>query len=121
MKNQPIIPSNNEDWGFSTIRSHACFARAWPLALTKIKAATGGSAIGVRDFLDSRDGRHFADHVTCLMEDSLALAEAIDKTIKVWMTWRIHRNVHLDYGIPQGLPYLAGFVGHYDILSECVA
>ncbi len=59
-----VLPSNNEAWGFfGTIRHHADPTEAWPIVSRAIADATGCSEIGVRDFLDSRHGRHFADDV----------------------------------------------------------
>ena len=53
-------PSQNTAWGFyGTISSHADPDEAWPLAMTAIGTATGCPGEAVRDFLDSRHGRHF--------------------------------------------------------------
>ncbi len=60
-----LLPANNEEWGFwGTIRQHADATTAWPLAMQAIGAATRCPDWAVRDFLDSRFGRHFADEVT---------------------------------------------------------
>jgi hypothetical protein len=58
------LTTNNEAWGFwGTIAHHADPAQAWPIAMQAVADATGCSEAGVRDFLDSRHGRHFADDV----------------------------------------------------------
>ena len=49
------------DWGlYGTMNEQA--EAAWPLAMTAISDATGQPLESVRTFLDSRHGRHFADH-----------------------------------------------------------
>lgn len=72
----------------------------------------------MRDFLDSRHGRHFADDVANGLWKGEALAPAIDAAIVRWMGWRIDRRMSRDTGIPQGLPYLTGLVEHYAIMAE---
>ena len=58
------LPTRNTEWGFcGTLRHHADADEAWPLAMAAIAETTGCDAEAVRDFLDSRDGRHFADDV----------------------------------------------------------
>lgn len=113
------LHTNNEAWGFfGTIRHHADSAKAWPLAMQAIRAATGTPDWAVRDFLDSRDGRHFADDVANGLFQGLDLKAAIDAAVDRWMGWTISRRTEREYGIPRGLPYLTGFVTHYGILAE---
>ena len=83
-----------------------------------VAKATGGSAEGVRDFLDSRHGRHFADDVANGIHSGSDLKAAIDAAITRWMGWTISRATSRDHGIPVGLPYLTGFVGLYEILAD---
>ncbi|MFN3297820.1 MAG: hypothetical protein ACK42S_14150, partial [Caldimonas sp.] len=55
------LPTCNEAWGF--YGSTAGFTdadAAWAIAFPAVAKATGATAEGVRDFLDSRHGRHFA-------------------------------------------------------------
>jgi hypothetical protein len=73
---------------------------------------------GVRDFLDSRHGRHFADEVTNGLCRGAPLAAAIDAAVARWMGWRITRCISRDDGIPRGLPYLTGWVAHFQIFDE---
>lgn len=80
--------------------------------------ATGASAEGVRDFLDNCHGRHFADDVHNGIHAGLALEAAIDAAITRWMGWTISRNTSRETGIPKGLPYLTGFVPHFEIEAE---
>jgi hypothetical protein len=87
----------------------------------------------VRDFLDSRHGRHFADgepaNATGSRERANAnglwrgetLAAAIDAAIARWTGWRIDRHTARETGIPIGLPYLTGWVTHFAILDEMAA
>jgi len=72
----------------------------------------------VRDFLDSRHGRHFADEVANGLACNLLLAEAIDAAIARWMGWRISRRTSRETGIPAGLAYLTGFVLDEGIHAE---
>jgi hypothetical protein len=114
-----VLPTNNEAWGFwGTIRHHADPAKAWPIALRAISTATGCADEGVRDFLDSRHGRHFADDVANGLFERRSLADAIDKAIERWMTWTIDRRTSRETGIPRGLPYLIGFVTDCEIMAE---
>jgi hypothetical protein len=118
MPNQTLPASNNPDWGFSTIRDHADLAQAWPMTVVRMQEQTGCSAFGVRDFLDSRHGRHFADDVINNLHSGLPLDSAVEAAIDRWMAWRTCRALFRDYGIPTGMPYLTGLVGHHDILSD---
>jgi hypothetical protein len=93
-------------------------ANAWPLAMTRIAQATGEGVETVRDFLDSRHGRHLADDVRNELHAGRPLADAIDAATRRWMGWTIGRQTSKDYGIPRGLPYLTGFVIHSGIMAE---
>jgi hypothetical protein len=113
------LPTRNEAWGF--YGSTAGFTDAdasWGIALPAVAKATGATAEGVRDFLDSRHGRHFADDVHNGIHAGLDLEAAIDVAITRWMGWKIDRATALEHGIPKGLPYLTGFVGLYEIMAE---
>ena len=123
MTKHPALPSRNEDHGFfGTLtscpqRDHRS-AEVWTVAATLIAAAIGANSedemIGIRDFLDSRMGRHFADDVTGNMTGCNIDSEtAIKSTIRRWQDWRISRQTERDEGIPQGLPYLTGWVLHF--------
>ncbi len=113
------LPTANPDWGFwGAIRHHADQAEAWRLAMQAIGAATSCGATAVRDFLDSRSGRHFADDVRYGLSEGMNLAEAVDAAVARWMAWTITRRTARDTGIPSGLPYLTGFVTHCEIMAE---
>lgn len=115
----PALPTNNPDWGFfGTIRHHADSAAAWDLAMPAIQTATGCPDAAVRDFLDSTYGRHFADDVANGLFAGQPLATAIDAAVARWMGWRVSRNTSRDTGIPHGLPYLTGFVTHFEIQAD---
>lgn len=81
--------TNNPAYGFwGTIRYHAKSEEAWPLAMSAVAAATGRDDAAVRDFLDSRAGRHFADEVSNhLVGGKRTLAEAIDVAVARWLAW----------------------------------
>jgi len=113
------LPTANPDWGFwGAIRHHADQAEAWRLAMQAIGAATACGETAVRDFLDSRFGRHLADDVGNGLSEGMNLAEAVDAAVARWMAWTITRRTERDTGIPSGLPYLTGFVTHCEIMAE---
>ena len=117
-----ILPTGNDAWGFwGTIGGHADQKDAWALATTAIGTATACSAEAVRDFLDSRHGRHFADDVANGLFGGLTLADAIDAAVAKWMGWTIDRRVERDHGIPAGLPYLTGWVMECEVMADTVA
>jgi hypothetical protein len=122
-----ILPTGNEAWGFwGTIARiendpAADPAKAWNIASRRIAEATGASPEGVRDFLDSRHGRHFADDVAGELSKGKTLKDAIDAAVTRWMGWRIDRRTSRDEGIPRGLPYLTGWVTHFQMLDEMEA
>ena len=103
-----LLPSVNASHGFrGTIRQHAEPHRAWMLA---IATATSASEEAVRAFLASRSGRHFADEVATAICSGRDVAAAIDGVVERWMELCITRLIETEIGIPQGLPYLTGFV-----------
>lgn len=119
-----ILPTRNTEWGFwGTIDRidddlAADAPKAWTQASQAIAAATGVSPEGVRDFLDSRHGRHFADDVANWLARGDTLKDAIDAAVARWMGWGIDRRTEREMGIPRGLPYLTGFVTHCEIEAE---
>ena len=108
----PIAPhARNPAWGFfGTIRHHADPDQAWPIALSAVAQATGASELGVRDLLDSRHGRHFADDVAGALCAGRQLTDAVDAALARWMGWSVGRKTSDTTGIPVGLPSLTGFV-----------
>ena len=128
MTTPAILPSRNPDHGFfGTLTT--CPERdrrsveVWVLAATQIAKATCATTeedmIGIRDFLDSRMGRHFADDVVgnmvgCKIDSETAIRSAIRR----WQDWRISRQTERDEGIPEGLPYLTGWVQHFAIAAS---
>jgi len=114
-----ILPTTNEAWGFwGTIGSHADQSEAWALAMTAIGTATGCAETAVRDFLDSRRGRHFADDVANGLFANLSLQAAIDAAVERWMGWSIGKRTEREYGIPRDLQYLTGWVMNCEIEAE---
>lgn len=68
MTSQTTLDTRNPDWGFFGTVSRdepngRCADAAWDAAFAAIAKETGCGGQGVRDFLDSRHGRHFADTV----------------------------------------------------------
>jgi hypothetical protein len=116
------IASTNEARGFfGTLGQHAEPNQAWALAVAGITKSTGRCDKAVRDFLDSRYGRHFADEVATGLCGGRDLPRAIDEAIERWMDLRIDAATERELGIPEGLPYLTGFVCMHDSLPEGAA
>ena len=66
--------------------------------------ATGCSDEGIRAFLDSRYGRHFADEVASAMCSGRELAAAVDDVVERWMELRIDTLIEREIGIPEVCP-----------------
>ncbi len=127
MTKHPCLPSRNSDYGFyGTITATPLRDRTsdafWTLAATRIAAAAGCRTEiemeGVRDFLDSRMGRHFADELVDRMARGAPAEQALDATIAAWCRQRISRATERHEGIPAGLPALVGWVQHFAIYAE---
>ncbi len=115
-----ILPTRNEAWGFTGTmrRAGAALPDAWDRAFMAIARATDGEPGGIRDFLDSRHGRHFADSVCEFTGKGQSLEDAIHNTVRIWNGWKIGRSIQRETGIPCGLPYLTGWVHHFGLLAE---
>jgi hypothetical protein len=107
--------SHNESWGFNGTMCERAALAAWPLAIDAIVTSTNTSPDGARAFLDSRHGRHFADSVLSALPRCAEMKAAIDAATAQWMAWRIDRAAARHFEIPEGLPYLVGFVIHCEI------
>jgi len=127
MSRPAILPSRNEDYGFFRTLT-VCperdrrSAEVWTLASCLIAEAIGADSeddmIGIRDFLDSRIGRHFADDVVSNMTGcNIEFEAAIASAIRRWQGWRIDRATERSEGIPAGLPYLTGWVQHFAVTA----
>lgn len=127
MTNHATLPSQNETFGFfgtmtNCPRRDRPSAEVWALAFSLIAEAIHADSedemIGVRDFLDSRMGRHFADDVIGnLTSCSINLETAITTAIAKWQDWRISRRTQREERIPAGLPYLTGWVQHFAVAA----
>ena len=114
MTTHPILPSRNEDYGFFralTVCPHRDrrSAEVWTLSSRLIAAAIGADSedemIGIRDFLDSHMGRHFADDVVGnMMGCTIDIETAIASAIRRWQDWRISPRPSAATGSPQGCP-----------------
>ena len=127
------LPTRNEAWGFfgTMQRAGESPETAWDIASRLIAEATeahdGYGPEGVRDFLDSRDGRHFADMVDSIIHsrarglkvrEGISLRECIAEAIERHQNWMTSRKLEATDGIPRGMPYLTGLVHHHAILAE---
>lgn len=113
------LPTANEAWGFyGTSGTFADADAAWAIAFSAVLGATEGTAEGVRGFLDSRHGRHFADDVHNGIHAGLDLTAAIEAAITRWMGWTINRETSREIAMPKGLPYLKGFVLYFSLQAQ---
>lgn len=94
---------------------------AWPQAMQAIAEATEQDLHAVRAFLDSRFGRHFADDVHNALHTGDTLIDAIHAATRRWMGWTIRSQTSKQYGIPDGVAYLTGFVILSGINEELLA
>jgi hypothetical protein len=127
MSRPDILPSRNEDYGFFRTltvcperdrRSTEVWTLASRLIAEAIHADSEDEMMGIRDFLDSRIGRHFADDVVGNMTGcGIGLEAAIGSAIHRWQGWRIDRKTEREHGIPSVLPYLAGWVQHFAVTA----
>ena len=127
MTTRPILPSRNEDFGFFRAltvcplrdrRSTEVWTLASRMIAEAIRADSADEMIGIRDFLDSRMGRQFADDVVGNMTGcNIGLEPAIASTIRRWQDWRISRQTEREDGIPAGLPYLTGWIQHFAVTA----
>lgn len=102
--------TRNEGHGFyGTMHLDGCADEAWEIAMQAIGDETGAEPDEVRDFLDSRWGRHFADTVHCFL-DKHSLRQAIIETIKEWNGWKLSLRTRRELDIPTPMPYLTGMV-----------
>lgn len=114
------LATRNPHWGFfGTIeRAGESPAHAWKIASASILDATLGSEEGVRDFLDSRHGRHFADEVAGFIAAGMNIDAAIEAAIDRYQGWKIGQRTGAEHGIPAGLPYLTGWVAFHEIEAD---
>ena len=113
------LPTANEAWGFyGTISGFTDPRIAWQIAFRAILDATGGSDLGVRDFLDSRHGRHFADYVGSMVYSGDDLSSAIEITVARWMRWVVDRATAREISMAKGQPYLKGFVLYFSLKAQ---
>lgn len=121
------LDTQNPAFGFyGTIETAGLDAeRAWEAAFEAIADAADAhdeNAYGpdaVRLFLDSRDGRHFADQVTdYYRQNGGQLGLAIDHAVMTYQRRGTDKATEREYGIPMGLPYITGWVTHHAIEAE---
>lgn len=100
-----VLQSQNKLYGFFGSMGEAV-EEAWALAMSLIMAATHCDEIEVRNCLDSRYGRQFADTVRYYLDRGHALDEAVAE----WQGYRVGNAMRRAYGIPAGADYLTGMV-----------
>ena len=122
-----VLPSQNEAYGFYGQMSTCALRdrptdRIWTVTSAFIGLATGAGTEdemrGIRDFLDSSMGRHFADDVIEALKGPTINNEiTIIKAIEKWQAWAISIETQRKEGIPEGLPYLTGWVQHFAVTA----
>ena len=119
------FPTRNAAFGFyGTIETAGLDAeRAWDAAFEAIADETGADddafgPEGIRGFLDSRLGRHFADAVVDGTMSGLDLTASIDRATERHMTWKVGRATERSEGIPARLPFLTGWIQHFAMIAE---
>lgn len=124
-----ILPTRNPGWGFygTMERAGANPETAWRIASALIAITLSAEepkahlAAGIRDFLDSRDGRHFADMVAGFTATAPGGHSTIDgailQAIRKYQELRIHQRMARSLGIVKGQPYLGGLVHYYADLA----
>ena len=114
-----MLQTRNESWGFyGTSAGFSDPEQAWALCFAAIYKVANAAPVGIRDFLDSRHGRHFADEVNNDLHDGQDLPSAVNSAVGRWMGWSINRTTSREMGIPLGLPYLKGLIAHFEIQAE---
>ena len=119
-----ILETRNAGFGFyGTIATAGLDAElAWEAAVEAIADETSAHGAfgpeGIRDFLDSRLGRHFADAVVDGTMSGLDLTAAIDRATDRHMAWKVGRATERAEGIPATLPFLTGWVQHFAMIAE---
>ncbi len=118
-----ILPTRNQPWGFfGTVEmTGADPIPAWNAASAMIGAGTAVTPEAIRDVLDSRLGRYFADDVASELADTGKFEDAVAAAIAHWQGWRISLRTSRNEGIPAGLPYLTGWVEYFQGLDEMEA
>ena len=108
---------NRAEEGLDTARIWEAMSEALAEAAD---AFDGYGPEGVRDFLDSRDGRHLADAFIDRLQRARAetTRDACRGLVAELNRARISRETEREYGIPEGLPYATGWVAHYAIMAE---
>lgn len=104
-----VLQSQNKLYGFFGSMGEAA-EEAWALAMPLIMATTHCDEIEVRNCLDSRYGRQFADTVRCYLDSGHALDEAVAGAVAEWQGYRVGNATRRAYGIPAGADYLTGMV-----------
>jgi hypothetical protein len=127
MTTATVFHTRNTDYGFfGTLttcperdrRTSEVWSLASRLIAQAVNATSEEEMIGIRDFLDSRSGRHFADEFVGALQCGAPDCEtAIAAAIAKWQDRRITRAKERSDGIPAGLPYLTGWVQHFAVTA----
>jgi len=111
-----MLATENEDWGFyGTIKHDADPDLAWESAFKALKGYMLLDDEVIRHFLDSKQGRHFADNVSNFYVVSGDMETAVKHTVSEWNLWRISQTIEREYSIPSGLPYLEGWLAAAEV------
>jgi len=107
------IASKNEARGFyGTIEQHAEPNQAWALAVA------GSRRARVAAIRPSATSSIAGTAGTSPIRSRRDPPRAIDEAIERWMGRRIDAAIESELGIPEGLPYLTGFVCMHEALLQ---
>ncbi len=97
-------------WGFF---GTAPIARRRAAASAILAAVPEAGEAGVRAFLDSDQGRHFAEVIDMLIADGQPQEHAIATAVEGFKAMRIDRRQATIFRLREGDPYLDGWVRHH--------
>ncbi len=80
---------------------------AWEAAVHAIERATlHEERADIAAWLDSKDGRHFADYIVDGLRQDKPINAAISSAVRTWMAMQPDAEMVRQYGVPADTPYL---------------
>jgi len=82
-------------------------ASLWDTAVSAVKRATlHEDPADIAAWLDSKDGRHFADYVVDGLRQGKPVNAAVNSAVRCWMAIRPDAEMVGRHGVPTDTPYL---------------
>lgn len=106
---QTIPKTQNPTFGFyGTMHLAGVNAPAlWETSISAIERATlHEDRADIATWLDSKDGRHFADCVIDGLHQDKPIGAAVNSAVRSWMGMRPDAEMVRQYGVPADTPYL---------------